>query len=246
MLVGYAVSGRCDTLPTKTDEGSRMRRLLVIEDDPRIREELCVLLRRNGYEAQGIEAFDDVVGQVLDAAPDLVLLDLNLPGVDGTFVCRELRRQSPVPIIVVTSRDSDLDELMTLSFGADDFVTKPYNDQVLLARVASVLKRSYGEASASATLTHGGVTLDTARCRVSSAGASAELTKNELKILSVLMRQAGTVVSRQRLQEELWASDEFVDDNTLTVNVSHLRATLAKIGVEGFVQTRRGLGYLVE
>ena len=123
---------------------------------------------------------------------------------------------------------------------------KPYNDQVLLAHVATVLKRSYGEGAAAAEITHGGVTLDTARCRVSHRGSSAELTKNELRILALLMRNAGSVVSRQRIQEELWASDEFVDDNTLTVNVSHLRATLARIVVENFVRTRRGMGYLVE
>ncbi len=223
-----------------------MRRLLVVEDDARLRDELCVLLRRNGYEAEALASFDDAAAQILAAAPDLVLLDLNLPGVDGTYVCREVRRASPVPIVVVTSRDNDMDELLTLSFGADDFIPKPYNDQVLLAHVATVLKRSYGEGAASAEISYAGVTLDTARCRVSFQGRAAELTKNELRILALLMRNAGTVVSRQRIQEELWASDEFVDDNTLTVNVSHLRATLAKIGVEGFVRTKRGMGYLVE
>lgn len=224
-----------------------MRRLLVIEDDPAIREGLCALLRRNGYEAAAPEDFDDVPSQILDAAPDLVLLDLNLPGVDGGYVCREVRSRSQVPIIAVTSRDTDMDELITLSAGADDFVAKPYNEQVLLAHVASVLKRSYGEgAAAQARLTHRGVTLDCARCEVSFQGRSVELTKNELRILTLLMRSPGQVVSRQRIQEELWASDDFVDDNTLTVNVSHLRQTLAGIGVEGFVGTRRGLGYIVE
>lgn len=223
-----------------------MRRLLVVEDDARLRDELCVLLGRNGYEAVALTDFADTAGQILSVAPDLVLLDLNLPGVDGQYVCREVRRKSDVPIIVVTSRDNDMDELLTLSLGADDFVPKPYNDQVLLAHVATVLKRSYGEGAASAEISYAGVTLDTARCRVSYQGSSAELTKNELRILALLMRNAGAVVSRQRIQEELWASDEFVDDNTLTVNVSHLRATLAKIGVEGFVRTKRGMGYLVE
>ena len=222
-----------------------MRRLLVVEDDARLRDELCVLLGRNGYEAVALTDFADTAGQILSVAPDLVLLDLNLPGVDGQYVCREVRRKSDVPIIVVTSRDNDMDELLTLSLGADDFVPKPYNDQVLLAHVATVLKRSYGEGAAAAEICHG-VTLDTARCRVSAGGRTAELTKNELRILALLMRNAGAVVSRQRIQEELWASDEFVDDNTLTVNVSHLRSTLAKIGVEDFVLTKRGMGYLVE
>lgn len=223
-----------------------MRRLLVVEDDVAIREGIVELLRRNGYEAAALTDFADVAGQVLAAAPDLVLLDLNLPGVDGGYVCREVRAKSQVPIIAVTSRDTDMDELITLSAGADDFVTKPYNEQVLLARVASLLKRSYGEGAASARITHRGVTLDTARCEVSFGGRTAELTKNELRILAILMRQAGSVVSRQRIQEELWESDDFVDDNTLTVNVSHLRQTLAGIGVTDLIATRRGLGYIVE
>ena len=223
-----------------------MRKILIVEDEPDIQELLCTYLREAGYETavagDGIAALHLFQSQVFD----LVLLDLNLPGVDGQFVCREVRRRSEVPIVVVTSRDNDMDELLTLSLGADDFVPKPYNDQVLLAHVATVLKRSYGEGAAAAEISHGGVALDTARCRVSFQGRTAELTKNELRILALLMRNAGAVVSRQRIQEELWASDEFVDDNTLTVNVSHLRSTLAKIGVEDYVLTKRGMGYLVE
>ena len=199
-----------------------MQKLLVVEDDQKIRDELVTLLQRNGYDACALTSFVDVPGQILQSGADLVLLDLNLPGVDGQHVCREVRQKSNVAIIAVTSRNSDLDELMMLSLGADDFVAEP-----------------------SAEITHGGVTLDTAACRVHAAGGSAELTKNELRILAILMRNAGTVVSRQRIQEELWQSDEFVDDNTLTVNVSHLRQTLAGIGVEEYVSTRRGLGYIV-
>lgn len=223
-----------------------MRKLLVVEDDARIREELCVLLRRNGYEAEALDGSGDVATEVLAAAPDLVLLDLNLPGADGAYVCRQLRRASEVPIVVVTSRNTVTDELLTLNLGADDFVAKPYNEQVLLARVASVLKRAYGEAGAAAEVSRGGVVLNVDRCQVAYEGATAELTKNELRILALLMRQAGSVVSRARLMEELWATDEFVDDNTLTVNVSHLRATLAGIGAADFVKTKRGMGYLVE
>lgn len=224
-----------------------MRRLLVVEDDPAIREGLCALLARNGYEPASLGDFGDVAAQILDAAPDLVLLDLNLPGVDGGYVCREVRAASGVPIIAVTSRDTDMDELVTLAAGADDFVAKPYNEQVLLAHVAAVLKRTYGDgAAAAARIEHRGVVLDTTRCEVSYQGKSAELTKNELRILALLMRGAGSVVSRQRIQEELWESCDFVDDNTLTVNISHLRQTLAGIGVADLIATRRGLGYIVE
>ena len=222
-----------------------MQKLLVVEDDQKIRDELVTLLQRNGYDACALTSFVDVPGQILQSGVDLVLLDLNLPGVDGQHVCREVRQKSNVAIIAVTSRNSDLDELMMLSLGADDFVAKPYNTQILLLHIATVLRRGGVVAEPSAEITHGGVTLDTAACRVHAAGGSAELTKNELRILAILMRNAGTVVSRQRIQEELWQSDEFVDDNTLTVNVSHLRQTLAGIGVEEYVSTRRGLGYIV-
>ena len=222
-----------------------MQKLLVVEDDQKIRDELVTLLQRNGYEACALTSFVDVPGQILQSGADLVLLDLNLPGVDGQHVCREVRQKSNVAIIAVTSRNSDLDELMMLSLGADDFVAKPYNTQILLLHIATVLRRVGVAAEPSAESTHGGVTLDTAACRVHAAGGSAELTKNELRILAILMRNAVTVVSRQRIQEELWQSDEFVDDNTLTVNVSHLRQTLAGIGVEEYVSTRRGLGYIV-
>ena len=222
-----------------------MQKLLVVEDDQKIRDELVTLLQRNGYDACALTSFVDVPGQILQSGADLVLLDLNLPGVDGQHVCREVRQKSNVAIIAVTSRNSDLDELMMLSLGADDFVAKPYNTQILLLHIATVLRRVGVAAEPSAEITHGGVTLDTAACRVYATGGSAELTKNELRILAILMRNAGTVVSRQRIQEELWQSDEFVDDNTLTVNVSHLRQTLAGIGVEEYVSTRRGLGYIV-
>ena len=223
-----------------------MRTVCVIEDDATICRGLCQLLERNGYQTAVPVGFTNIDQQVLDMACDLVLLDLGLPDVDDSFVCRELRRQSQVPIIAVTSRNTDLDELVCLSAGADDFVTKPYNEQVLLAHIDAVLKRSYGDNSGGAQLVYAGLTLDTLRCMASYQGKSVELTKNELKILGLLLRSAGRVVSRQRIQEELWESDDFVDDNTLTVNVSHLRQTLARIGAGDKILTRRGFGYLIE
>ena len=223
-----------------------MTKILVVEDDHQIQQELVLLLQRNGFEAQALTSFEYVPQQIIAAHPDLVLLDLNLPGIDGQQICREVRQLSNVPIIVVTSRNTDLDELMVLSLGADDFIAKPYNTQILLMHITSVLRRSNSDVTTGTKLSHAGVTLDSSSCKVSANQKSVELTKNELRILSLLMQNAGTVVSRQRIQEELWQSDEFVDDNTLTVNISHLRNTLASIGVEDFVMTRRGLGYVIE
>ena len=223
-----------------------MTKILVVEDDHQIQQELVLLLQRNGFEAQALTSFESVPQQIITAHPDLVLLDLNLPGIDGQQICREVRQLSNVPIIVVTSRNTDLDELMVLSLGADDFIAKPYNTQILLMHITSVLRRANSDVTTGTKLSHAGVTLDSSSCKVSANQKSVELTKNELSILSLLMQNAGTVVSRQRIQEELWQSDEFVDDNTLTVNISHLRNTLASIGVEDFVMTRRGLGYVIE
>ena len=223
-----------------------MTKILVVEDDHQIQQELVLLLQRNGFEAQALTSFESVPQQIIVAHPDLVLLDLNLPGIDGQQICREVRQLSNVPIIVVTSRNTDLDELMVLSLGADDFIAKPYNTQILLMHITSVLRRANSDVTTGTKLSHAGVTLDSSSCKVSANQTSVELTKNELRILSLLMQNVGTVVSRQRIQEELWQSDEFVDDNTLTVNISHLRNTLASIGVEDFVMTRRGLGYVIE
>ena len=207
---------------------------------------MVLLLQRNGFEAQALTSFESAAQQIIASHSDLVLLDLNLPGIDGQQICREVRQLSNVPIIVVTSRNTDLDELMVLSLGADDFIAKPYNTQILLMHITSVLRRANSDVTTGTKLSHAGVTLDSSSCKVSANQKSVELTKNELRILSLLMQNAGTVVSRQRIQEELWQSDEFVDDNTLTVNISHLRNTLASIGVEDFVMTRRGLGYVIE
>ena len=223
-----------------------MTKILVVEDDHQIQQELVLLLQRNGFEAQVLTSFESAPQQIVAAHPDLVLLDLNLPGIDGQQICREVRQLSNVPIIVVTSRNTDLDEFMVLSLGADDFIAKPYNNQILLMHITSVLRRANSDVTTGTKLSHAGVTLDSSSCKVSANQKSVELTKNELRILSLLMQNAGTVVSRQRIQEELWQSDEFVDDNTLTVNISHLRNTLASIGVEDFVMTRRGLGYVIE
>jgi DNA-binding response OmpR family regulator len=207
------------------------------------------LLERNLYDVLASSDFKTVVVDALAATPDIILLDLNLPYVDGHVICRELREHSSVPIIVVTSSDSDLDELMAMNLGADDYVTKPYRPQILLARMASVLRRAGGDKGsieASATLSYQGLELDAARSEVSYGEQSAELTKNELRILQVLMLKSEQIVTRVDLQNELWQSDQFVDDNTLTVNVNRLRTTLSGIGASDVLHTKRGLGYYIE
>lgn len=224
-----------------------MARIFIIEDDAPLREGLVRLLDLHGHECFCCESFPDAADEALAANADCVLLDLSLPGAFGHQICRDIRRDSDVPVIVVTSSDSEFDEVLSLDVGADDYVTKPYRPAALLARIERALARRQGaEAAASKVLEVGGVSLDPSRGEVSFENETCGLTRNELRILHVLMQSAGEVITRAELMEELWQTDSFVDDNTLTVNINRLRRSLENIGVPGgFVETKRGQGYLV-
>lgn len=222
-----------------------MNTIFIVEDDEKIRMELSSFLSRYGYICRYSADFAHIVAEILDVNPSLVLLDINLPVFDGYYICRELRKVSDIPIIIVTSRDSDVDELMSMNLGADDFITKPYNTQILLARIASVLKRA-GKVVTSETLSYGGAVLNLSKGTLTGKDGEIEISKNEEKILYCLMEHPGTVVSRDTLMQKLWQSDEFVDDNTLTVNINRLRKKLAAAGLPDYLQTRRGQGYRIE
>lgn len=221
-----------------------MTRIALVEDDVAIREALSDLLVQRGYEPVEVCDWAQASRAVLDAAPDLVLLDLGLPGVDGTAICRELRDKSGIAIIVVTGRVSEMDEVLAMTMGADDFITKPYSVYVLVAHIEALLRRS-SQAQARPTLTHKGLTLDVEASCAKANGKTVDLTRNELRIIAYLMHNAGAVVSRTALMCELWDSEAYVDDNTLTVNVNRLRQTLAKLGIENYLVTHRGQGYSV-
>ena len=220
-------------------------KIMIVEDHPKIREELSALLRRYGYETCAPSSFDHIVEAILQEGADLILLDINLPLFDGYYICREVRKASAVPIIIVTSRDSETDELMSMNLGADDFITKPYNTQILLAQIASVLKRAYRSPEESAELSWNGVSLSLSRSAARCGDRETELSKNETRILHVLIRNRDTIVSRDVIMNELWQSNEFVDDNTLTVNINRLRKKLAEIGAPDYIVTKRGQGYTV-
>ena len=208
--------------------------------------ELAHLLELNGYETRACDDFETAAHDIVDVNPDCVILDLGLPGADGQSICRDVRRQSDVPIIVLTAKNDEFTEVMSLNLGAHDFVAKPYRPAVLLARIASLVKRHATASAEASTITHGEVTLDLSVSEVRYRGRSAELTRNEQRILALLMRNAGTIISRQEIMCDLWESDAFVDDNTLTVNINRLRKTLASIGIaDDFLQTRRSLGYVI-
>ncbi|WP_419726768.1 response regulator transcription factor [Terrisporobacter petrolearius] len=219
-------------------------KIVIVEDNEKIRNELSNFLNKYGYETVVIKDFKDIVEDILDLDAHLILLDINLPVFDGYYICRELRAKSNIPIIVVTSRDSEVDELMSMNLGADDFITKPYNTQILLARITSLLKRSYKQEN-NECLCHKGITLNLGKSVVSCEGKEIELSKNELKILHILIKNKDIILSRDDIMNSLWQTNEFIDDNTLTVNVNRLRKKLESIGVNDYIVTKRGQGYIV-
>ena len=223
-----------------------MTKIIIVEDEEVIRNELKCFLEKYGYEVDAPEQFDNIVEYILDKKSNLVLLDINLPVYDGYYICREVRKKSDVPIIVVTSRNTDMDEIMSMNIGADDFVTKPYNTQILLARIIALLKRSGSGSAQNTIINYKDIELNLANATVIYKGREVELTKNEVKILSYLIENSGNIISRTSFMEYLWKSDYFVDDSALTVNITRLRKKLEEIGIENLIQTRRGLGYIIQ
>ncbi|MGN0389276.1 MAG: response regulator transcription factor [Wujia sp.] len=221
-----------------------MKRILIVEDDMALAQELSLLLTRNNYEAEYLTGFQDVATQILAKSPDMVLLDINLPGADGQSVLKQLRRESEVPVIMLTSKNTEMDEVLSMSFGADDFVAKPYNPSILLLHMEAVFKR-FGGSGKESTLAYGELTMDVARGMLRVGDKSTELTKNEAGILGYLLQNQGRIVTRDELISYLWDSEEFVDDNTLTVNINRVRKKLEELGFEDMIKTKRGQGYLL-
>ncbi|MBY0754466.1 response regulator transcription factor [Clostridium sardiniense] len=219
-------------------------KIFIIEDEEKIKVELSTFLERYGYKTKAVNNFENVIEEALDYNPTIILLDVNLPYYDGYYICREMRKKSNVPIIIVTSRDSDVDELMSMNLGADDFVTKPYNPQILLARITSVIKRTYNNEN-SEVFQYRDLKYNLSQSEAEFNGNKIELTKNESKILYVFMKNKEKIISRDKIMKELWQSDEFVDDNTLTVNINRLRKKLEEIGANNYLQTKRGQGYIL-
>lgn len=215
---------------------------MIVDDAETIRKELASFLGSCGYKVSVLENFSHVVQDILQEKPDLVLLDINLPYADGYHICRELRKKSDIPILVVTSRNSEVDELMSMNLGADDFIAKPYNLHILEARISAILRRSQN-AQTRDVIEYKGLSLDLLSGTVSYQGESVLLTKNELKMLAFLIQHQGKIVSRDDLMEYMWSSEAFIDDNNLSVNMTRLRKKLEQLGFPETVETRRGLGY---
>ena len=221
-------------------------KILIVEDDKKIRKELEAFLIKNGFIVKALEKFDNTVEDILKEKSDLVLLDINLPFVDGEFVCKETRKTSDVPIIMVTSRDSEIDELLSLNYGADQYVTKPYNIQILLAKINGLLKRNKKQNKTLEEIDCGEFSLNIYERVIKKDNKKIDLTKNEYTILYYLSINRNKLVSRDEIMDYLWESEEFIDDNTLSVNIKRLRNKLEELGLIDVIETRRGQGYILK
>lgn len=215
---------------------------MIIEDDRDTCGELTLLLKNEGYLPLPVVDFTGIYRQVIQERPDLVLMDIGLPGEDGFSLCASIRKEISVPIIFVTGRDCGMDEVRALSLGGDDYITKPYQVPVLLARIKSVLRRT-GKIEDTDVMEAKGIRLNLAKGSVESKTGKVMLTRNELQILACLMSHVGEIVSRADLIEALWENQIYIDDNTLSVNMTRLRGKLAEIDMPEVITTRRGMGY---
>ncbi len=221
-----------------------MKKILIIEDDATLREELRLLLENGGYAPCVTTDFENAADEAARIRPDLVLLDILLPDANGQSILRDIRSGSDVPVIMLTSRSTDADEIISRSSGADDYVTKPYNPALLLLRIETVLRRTGGRGSEE-ELTYRGMRLNLLRSSVTYKGAETVLSRNEMNILHCLLKKRGTIVSRDELMDYLWDRSDFVDDNTLTVNINRLRKRLEGLGFPDVIETRRKQGYML-
>ncbi len=227
--------------------GDCMYKIMIIEDDEKIRRIVSDVLHKWKYDVIEVTNFDQVFSEFEQAQPHLVLLDINLPTVDGFYWCQQIRSISKVPIIFLSSRNENMDIIMAINMGGDDFVQKPFDLDILVAKVKALLRRNYSyQDEESIQLIHRGLKLNINNSVAEYKGQSAELSRNEFIILQLMMRKIGKIVSREDLMQALWNEEQFVDDNTLTVNVNRLRRKIATLGLNDFIVTRKGMGYMIE
>lgn len=223
-----------------------MQEILIVEDDEKLRDELQIFLNNNGYKVESLKVFENTINDILSFNPDLLLLDINLPNCDGEYICREIRKKSQMPIIIITSRDSELDELLSINYGADHYITKPFNIQILLAKIASLLKRVQNIDGNSEKIDAKDFILNISKSTIEKGDKVIELTKNEYKILRFLVQNRDKIMSRDEIMKYLWDDESFIDDNTLTVNITRLRNKLEEVGLKELLETKRGLGYILK
>ena len=223
-----------------------MHKILLIEDDKMIADSISRHLTQWGYEVHEIEDFSNVLSEVTRVSPDLILLDIMLPNFNGFYWCKEIRKLYKMPIIFLSSASDNMNIVMAMDMGGDDFIAKPFDLQVLSAKVGAMLRRSYDFTGQMNATEHNGVILNLMDDTVSYNGQKTELSKNEAQIMTMLMENAGSIVSREAIMMKLWDGDDFIDDNTLTVNITRIRKKLSDLGLEDFIKTRKGSGYIIE
>lgn len=219
-----------------------MQKILIIEDDELISNELKNLLDSNNYSSIILNDFKNPLNEILDIKPDLILLDINIPYMNGEILLKKLRESSNIPVIMVTSRNSDIDEALSITYGADDYITKPYNPNILLLRIGAVLKRLNNNSD---TLIFKDLTINISKGIIKKGNEEIILTKNEMIIFSYLVNHQNRIVTRDELMTSLWNNEEFINDNALTVNISRLRTKLKSIGYDNAIDTRKGMGYIL-
>ena len=229
----------------KLYSGDKMRNVLIVEDDEVIAGELVKQLLAWQMNGIAVTDFSNVMGSFSESTPDIVLMDLKLPCYNGFYWCSEIRKVSNVPIVFLSSADDNMNIVMAMNMGADDYISKPFDIQVLLAKINAILRRSYGETLTRHTLEVRGVTLNLDDTSAEVSGNRLTLTKNEFLILKELMENEGRIVSRDQIMERLWGNEEFVDDNTLTVNITRIRKKIEAAGLTDFITTKRGMDYIV-
>ena len=219
-----------------------MKKILIVEDDISLREELKILLDNSGYRSFILKTFENAEKEIIDNKPDLILLDINLPKINGEILLKNLRKKINTPVIMVTSKNTESDEVLSLSYGADDYITKPYNPALLLLHIEAIFRRINHTPN---VLTYENLSIIPEKGIIKNNDYEVYLSKNEMMILKILVLKRGTIVSREEIMSELWNSEEFVDDNTLTVNISRLRGKLKDAGFENIIETRKGQGYIL-
>lgn len=217
-----------------------MKTIMIVEDEKSIRDELKTLLETSGYKVILLERFDNTLEDILKSKFDLLLLDINLPKMNGETLLKEFRKQSNIPVIMVTSRVGETDEVLSMSYGADDYITKPYNPTILLLRISNIFKRMEKSTD---FLTYDDVKVYQGKGILMKGEETLDLTKNEMIIFSYLLNNRSNIVTRDELMTELWNNEEYINENALTVNISRLRAKLESFGIENAIETRKGLGY---
>lgn len=219
--------------------------ILIVEDDRTIAEKVSEYLSQWAYNVRVAEDFQDIIGEVSRFSPDLILLDIMLPYYNGFYWCKEIRKLFKVPIVFISSASDNMNIVMAMDMGGDDFIAKPFDLAVLNAKVGAVIRRSYSYTGQMNIIEHDGVILNLLDSTVNYNGKQTELSKNELQIFAMLMENAGSIVSRDTIMMRLWDSESFIDDNTLTVNVTRIRKKLSDIGLVDFVKTKKGQGYTI-